>query len=218
MPGSDMRATPPSRRMSAGTRSSAITAHGARVLGDHGLLGVDDVHDDAALEHLGETALDAHRAVFSHALSVARRLLPRPREQDASRRSGCRLRGQLVPVTLPLRGPPAAWRCAAGGAAGAAGTGGAENGGSRRGGSSRRELGRRSAAVSSLSVAASPPLRLRLQRHDRIPHVADAIAGSLHVGVGEDDIMIASRSPSQAQNVRPTTMSPGTLPGRARST
>ena len=26
MPGSDMRATPPSRRMSAGTRSSAITA------------------------------------------------------------------------------------------------------------------------------------------------------------------------------------------------
>src|SRR5215472_12049783 len=27
IPGSDMRATPPSRRMSAGTRSSAITAH-----------------------------------------------------------------------------------------------------------------------------------------------------------------------------------------------
>ena len=46
-----MRATPPSRRMSAGTRSSAITAHGAGVLGDPRLLGVDDVHDHAALEH-----------------------------------------------------------------------------------------------------------------------------------------------------------------------
>ena len=44
--------------------------HGARVLGDHGLLGVDDVHDHAALEHLGEPALDAHRAVLSHAARV----------------------------------------------------------------------------------------------------------------------------------------------------
>ena len=56
-----MRATPPCTRMSAGTRSSAITAHGARLLGDPRLLGVDDVHDHAALEHLGEAALDAHR-------------------------------------------------------------------------------------------------------------------------------------------------------------
>jgi hypothetical protein len=31
----------------------------AGVLGDAGLLGVDDVHDDAALEHLGHAALDA---------------------------------------------------------------------------------------------------------------------------------------------------------------
>ena len=38
--------------------------HGARarVLGDLGLLGGDDVHDDAALHHLGEAALDAERA------------------------------------------------------------------------------------------------------------------------------------------------------------
>ena len=50
----DMRATPPSLRMSAGTRSSAITDGGAGVLGDLRLLGVGDVHDDAALEHLGE--------------------------------------------------------------------------------------------------------------------------------------------------------------------
>ena len=40
---------------------------GACVLGDHGLLRVDHIHDHAALEHLGETALDAHRAVLSHA-------------------------------------------------------------------------------------------------------------------------------------------------------
>ena len=35
---------------------------GAGVLGDPGLFGVDDVHDDAALEHFGEAALDLHRA------------------------------------------------------------------------------------------------------------------------------------------------------------
>ena len=34
---------------------------GAGILGDLGLLGGDDVHDDAALEHLGESALDAAR-------------------------------------------------------------------------------------------------------------------------------------------------------------
>ena len=32
---------------------------GARVLGDLGLLGIDDVHDDAALEHLGEADFHA---------------------------------------------------------------------------------------------------------------------------------------------------------------
>ena len=35
---------------------------GAGVLGDLGLLGVDDVHDHAALEHLGHAALDARGA------------------------------------------------------------------------------------------------------------------------------------------------------------
>jgi hypothetical protein len=32
---------------------------GARILGDLRLLGIDDVHDDATLEHLGHAALDA---------------------------------------------------------------------------------------------------------------------------------------------------------------
>ena len=31
---------------------------GARLLGDASLLNVDDVHDDAALEHLGHASLD----------------------------------------------------------------------------------------------------------------------------------------------------------------
>ena len=68
-----MRATPPSRRMSAGTRSSAITAAGPGVLGDLRLLGVDDVHDDAALEHLGQAGLDAERGLVSkHTTSLLR--------------------------------------------------------------------------------------------------------------------------------------------------
>ena len=38
----------------------------ARILGDPGLLGVDDVHDHAALEHLREARLDSRRAVLGH--------------------------------------------------------------------------------------------------------------------------------------------------------
>ena len=49
-----MRATPPSLRMSDGTRSSAITAVAPGLFGDHGLLGVSDIHDHAALQHLGQ--------------------------------------------------------------------------------------------------------------------------------------------------------------------
>ena len=49
-----MRDTPPAARMSAGMRSSAMTAHGAGVLGDARLFRGGHVHDDAALEHLGE--------------------------------------------------------------------------------------------------------------------------------------------------------------------
>jgi len=42
--------------------------HGARagVLGDPRLCGVGDVHDDAALEHLRQPALDAHGSGLSH--------------------------------------------------------------------------------------------------------------------------------------------------------
>ena len=52
--GSLMRATPPSRRMSDGTRSSAMTATAPASSAILACVGVDDVHDDAALEHLGE--------------------------------------------------------------------------------------------------------------------------------------------------------------------
>ena len=70
--GSDMRATPPSR---ADVGRNALERHhrdGAGILGDLRLLGVDDVHDHAALEHLGEAALDAHRAGLGHEESLAR--------------------------------------------------------------------------------------------------------------------------------------------------
>ena len=46
---------------------------GAGVLGDLGLVGVDDVHDDAALEHLGHAALDASGAGHGRLLGRGRR-------------------------------------------------------------------------------------------------------------------------------------------------
>ena len=86
---------------------------GARLLGDAGLLGGGDVHDDAALQHLGQPRLDAHRPGAPVALghevpfSVgseweslpdpsaapprARRARPRIRGHA---RAGCRQRGQ----------------------------------------------------------------------------------------------------------------------------
>ena len=54
-----MRATPPSARIIAGTRSSAMTESRTRLFGDAGLLDVHHVHDDAALQHLGEADLQA---------------------------------------------------------------------------------------------------------------------------------------------------------------
>ena len=70
--GSLMRATPPSRRMSDGHPLERHDRDGAGVLGDLGLLGVDDVHDHAALQHLGQAPLDAEGAGrrLGHAASV----------------------------------------------------------------------------------------------------------------------------------------------------
>ena len=84
--GSLMRATPPSARMSAGMRSSAITAQAPASSAMRGLLGGRDVHDDAALQHLGEPRLDAHRpgapVALGHALPFSvgseRKSLPDP--------------------------------------------------------------------------------------------------------------------------------------------
>ena len=42
----------------------------ARVLGDLRLLGIDDVHDDAALQHLGQTGLYTERRLVSHCLTM----------------------------------------------------------------------------------------------------------------------------------------------------
>ena len=61
MSGSLIRDTPPWARMSAGTRSSAMTATAPASSAILRLLRRDDVHDHAALEHLGHAALDARR-------------------------------------------------------------------------------------------------------------------------------------------------------------
>jgi hypothetical protein len=83
--GSDIRATPPSLRISAGTRSracrDAVSLSQKRgpscsgmpqekprlriyhdgtspsLFGDAGLIGIDDIHDDASFEHLSESTL-----------------------------------------------------------------------------------------------------------------------------------------------------------------
>ena len=59
-----MRATPPCGADVGGHALECHDGDGAGILGDLGLLGGDDVHDDAALEHLGEAALDAARSVL----------------------------------------------------------------------------------------------------------------------------------------------------------
>ena len=49
-----------------------------RVLRDARLVGVDDVHDDAALQHLGEARLDPQRPVLGHGRSLATATVSRP--------------------------------------------------------------------------------------------------------------------------------------------
>ena len=63
-----MRATPPSRADVGGHALERHDGAGAGVFGDLGLLGVGDVHDDAALEHVGETALYTHRPDVAHGI------------------------------------------------------------------------------------------------------------------------------------------------------
>ena len=65
-----MRATPPSARIMAGTRSSAMTAIAPACFGNARLLDVHDVHDDAALEHLGQADLQPE-TVFAALCLVA---------------------------------------------------------------------------------------------------------------------------------------------------
>ena len=58
MSGSLIRDTPPCARMSAGTRSSAMTATAPASSAILACSGGDDVHDHAAFEHLGHATLD----------------------------------------------------------------------------------------------------------------------------------------------------------------
>ena len=72
-------------RISAGIRSSAITATAPGLLGDQRLLGRHDVHDDAALEHLRQTALDRDGPgllLRIHSVHCPRNRLPRNAERS----------------------------------------------------------------------------------------------------------------------------------------
>ena len=62
---------------------------GTGVLGDLRLLGVDDVHDHAALEHLGQAGLDAESGLVTHThrrIAVHARVF-RPNPEAVVRRS-----------------------------------------------------------------------------------------------------------------------------------
>jgi hypothetical protein len=59
--------------MSAGHALECHHRDGTGILGDFGLIGGDDVHDDAALEHLGHAALDARGAGRGDLVGVGRR-------------------------------------------------------------------------------------------------------------------------------------------------
>ena len=58
----DMRDTPPSARMSAGTLSSAMTEVAPASSAILAWSAVTTSHDDAALEHFGEAGLEAQGA------------------------------------------------------------------------------------------------------------------------------------------------------------
>ena len=116
--GSLIRATPPSRRMSAGTRSSAMTATAPASSAILACSACDHVHDDAALEHLGQAALDAHGAgVVGREQGKSAESLMRPvygrrhRRSPATYRSNCvrgrRSRGDGFP---PPRRPQSSRR------------------------------------------------------------------------------------------------------------
>ena len=74
-------AHPRDAAVAADVRGNALERHDrARtcVLGDARLLGVDDVHDDAALQHLGEPRLDPQRPVLGHASESSPSRFPDP--------------------------------------------------------------------------------------------------------------------------------------------
>ena len=63
--GEAMRATPPSARICAGTRSRAMTATAPAFSAISACSAFDDVHDDAALQHLGQADLQAQSVVVA---------------------------------------------------------------------------------------------------------------------------------------------------------
>lgn len=71
------------------------TCDGACLFGDPGLRDVDDVHDDAALEHLGQAGLDGEGRLPVVALAVPIRVLVR-RHHAVHDGGSQRFRGEIV--------------------------------------------------------------------------------------------------------------------------
>ena len=74
----------------------------ARFLSDPGLVGVDDVHDHAALQHLGEARLDSQRAVLGHEPECSRGAGPDGIHSPVDGGDGVRPNSALRPVEKNL--------------------------------------------------------------------------------------------------------------------
>ena len=115
-----MRATPPSLPDVGRHALERHHRHRARVLGDAGLGGVDDVHDHAALEHLGQARLEPQgsrpRVASSTLLPLAppgcrlpraqARIASAERSMSSSRRGPVRDRDPHGVQVVPARAAP----------------------------------------------------------------------------------------------------------------
>src|SRR5260221_14491317 len=100
----------PTPAVAAAARGDALEPHArrcARLLGDLGLLGGRDIHDDAALEHLRQAHLEAELFLLVHGGSLSapdqalRWIVPRPASD--------RRRAMTDGVTFRMRSTSAAW-------------------------------------------------------------------------------------------------------------
>ena len=93
---------------------------GAGVFGDLGLLGRDDVHDDAALQHLGQAPLDAEGAGLARTLRSS--VVGHERQSRGRGGPDRQVRNQLGRTASELTGPAGSTRAAPAALAGGSAT------------------------------------------------------------------------------------------------